>query len=227
MSVTRPLPHDAARLHVTGEARYVDDIPTPLNTLHLAFGQSPAARGVIKTISLDAVRSAPGVVDVLTAADLPFANDVSPSIHDEPLLAVETVQYVGQPVFLVVATSHLAARQAARLGEIEIEESDPLFTVDQALAAGSRFEEGPRIYVRGDVDAAIAGAAHVIDGQLEIGGQEHFYLEGQAALALPQEGGDMVVMSSTQHPTEIQHKVAEALGKPMHAVRVETRRMGG
>jgi xanthine dehydrogenase large subunit len=227
MSVTRPLPHDAARLHVTGEARYVDDIPTPLNTLHLAFGQSPAARGVIKTISLDAVRSAPGVVDVLTAGDLPFANDVSPSIHDEPLLAVETVQYVGQPVFLVVATSHLAARQAARLGEIEIEESDPLFTVDQALAAGSRFEEGPRIYVRGDVDAAIAGAAHVIDGQLEIGGQEHFYLEGQAALALPQEGGDMVVMSSTQHPTEIQHKVAEALGKPMHAVRVETRRMGG
>lgn len=227
MSVTRPLPHDAAGLHVTGEARYVDDIPTPPNTLHLAFGQSPVACGRITALALEAVRSAPGVVDVLTAADLPFANDVSPSLHDEPLLAVETVHYVGQPVFLVVATSHLAARRAARLGDIEIEETAPLFTVEQALAAESRFEEGPRVYARGDVDTAIAGAAHVITGQLEIGGQEHFYLEGQAALALPQEGGDMMVMSSTQHPTEIQHKVAEALGKPMHAVRVETRRMGG
>ncbi|MFC4668664.1 xanthine dehydrogenase molybdopterin binding subunit [Seohaeicola nanhaiensis] len=227
MSVASSLPHDAAQLHVSGAARYIDDIPVPQGCLHLAFGLSTIARGKITTMDLSAVRSAPGVVAVLTADDLPFANDVSPSAHDEPLLAQGTVHYLGQPLFAVVATNHLAARKAARLGEITYAEETPLLTVEDALAANSRFEDGPRIYTKGDAAAAIAGAAHVIEGRLELGGQEHFYLEGQAALALPQEGADMVVHSSTQHPTEIQHKVAEALGVPMHAVRVETRRMGG
>jgi len=227
MSVSKPLPHDAARLHVTGTARYVDDIPTPVGCLHLAFGQSDIAHGRIVAMNLEEVKNAPGVVAVLAAADLPFANDVSPSAHDEPLLAVDGVHYVGQPVFAVVATSHLAARKAARLGQIEYEELPSLLTIDQALAANSRFEDGPRIYQKGDAGAAIAAAEHVVTGVLEIGAQEHFYLESQAALALPQEGGDMLVHSSTQHPTEIQHKVAEALGVPMHGVRVEIRRMGG
>ncbi|SDC98296.1 xanthine dehydrogenase molybdopterin binding subunit [Ruegeria marina] len=227
MSVTRPLPHDAAPLHVAGSARYVDDIPTPRDTLHLAFGLSSIAKGRITAMDLDAVRKAPGVVLVMTADDLPFANDVSPSVHDEPFLSDGSVNYVGQPVFLVVATSHLAARKAARLGRIDYAEEEAILTIEQALAADSRFEEGPRIYEKGDAEAAIAAAAHVIEGSFELGGQEHFYLEGQAALALPGEGGDMLVHSSTQHPTEIQHKVAEALGVPMHAVRVETRRMGG
>ncbi|GFE51027.1 xanthine dehydrogenase molybdopterin binding subunit [Roseobacter cerasinus] len=227
MSVAKPLPHDAAALHVTGAARYVDDIPLPKGALHLAFGLSEVASGVLTHMDLDAVRSAPGVQAVLTAEDLPFDNDVSPSIHDEPLLATGTVHYVGQPLFVVAATSHLAARRAARLGRIEIAETAPILTIEDALAQNSRFEDGPRVYGRGDVEASIAGAPHQISGQLHVGGQEHFYLEGQAALALPQEGGDMVVMSSTQHPTEIQHKVAEALGVPMHSVRVETRRMGG
>ncbi len=227
MSVTKPLPHDAAPLHVAGTARYVDDIPTPKGTLHLAFGFSPIAKGKITAMDLSTVRAANGVVSVMTADDLPFANDVSPSIHDEPLLSDGSVHYIGQPVFLVVATSHLAARKAARLGEIEYSEEPPILTVEEALAADSRFEDGPRIYAKGDAVAAIANSRHVIDGSFEIGGQEHFYLEGQAALAMPNEGGDMLVHSSTQHPTEIQHKVADALGVPMHAVRVETRRMGG
>jgi len=227
MSVSKPLPHDAARLHVTGTARYVDDIPTPADCLHLAFGQSDVAHGRITAMNLDDVKSAPGVVAVLEAGDLPFANDVSPSAHDEPLLAAGSVHYVGQPLFAVVATSHLAARKAARLGEVTYEELTPLLTIDEAMAANSRFEEGPRIYQKGDAGAAIAGADHVVTGVFEIGAQEHFYLEGQAALALPQEGGDMIVHSSTQHPSEIQHKVAEALGLPMHGVRVEIRRMGG
>ncbi len=227
MSVATPLPHDAAQLHVTGAARYVDDIPTPAGTLHLAFGQSTIARGRIIAMDLAAVRAAPGVVAVLTADDLPFANDVSPSAHDEPLLSDGTVHHVGQAIFAVVATSHLAARKAARLGRLDYSEDTPILTIEAALAAGSRFEDGPRIYQKGDAAAAIAAADHVIKGTLEIGGQEHFYLEGQAALALPQEGGDMLVHSSTQHPTEIQHKVAEAIGVPMHGVRVETRRMGG
>ncbi|MEQ6204422.1 xanthine dehydrogenase molybdopterin binding subunit [Sulfitobacter sp. HNIBRBA2951] len=227
MSVSKPLPHDTAHLHVTGEARYVDDIPTPTGTLHLAFGLSDTARGTITAMSVEEAKSAPGVIAVLTAADLPFANDVSPSNHDEPLLADGTIHYLGQPLFLVIATSHLAARKAARLGKVTVESQTPILTIDQAMAANSRFEEGPRIYTKGNVDTALTSAAHTLSGQLDVGGQEHFYLEGQCALALPGEDGDMTIHSSTQHPTEIQHKVAEAIGLPMHAVRVETRRMGG
>ncbi len=227
MSVTKPLPHDAARLHVTGQARYVDDIPSPGGTLSLAFGLSSVAHGRIASLDLDAVRAAHGVVAVLTANDLPAANDVSASIHDEPLLADGTVHHVGQPIFLVVAKSHLAARKAARLGKVAYHELPPLFSREEAMKADSRFEDGPRIYRKGEPGKAIDAAAHVIEGTIDMGGQEHFYLEGQAAMALPQEGGDMVVCSSTQHPTEIQHKVAGAIGVPMHAVRVETRRMGG
>ncbi|WP_377508490.1 xanthine dehydrogenase molybdopterin binding subunit [Octadecabacter sp. R77987] len=227
MSVAKPLPHDAALLHVTGTARYVDDIPAPAGTLHLAFGTSDAACGTITAMDLSAVRAAAGVVAVLTADDLPFDNDVSPSAHDEPLLADGTVHYIGQPLFLVIATSHLAARHAAQLGKIDIDDGTPILTIEAALAANTRFEDGPRIYTKDDVDAALASAPNRLQGRLEMGGQEHFYLEGQAAMSLPQEGGDMLVHSSTQHPTEIQHKVAEAIGKPMHAVRVETRRMGG
>ncbi|CAN0583615.1 unnamed protein product, partial [Ectocarpus sp. 12 AP-2014] len=158
---------------------------------------------------------------------LPFANDVSPSAHDEPLLSDGPVHYVGQPLFLVAATSHLAARKAARLARVDYSEETPILTIEEALAADSRFEEAPRVYGRGDVDTALAQAPRTVSGRFEIGGQEHFYLESQAAIALPQEGGDVIVGSSTQHPSEIQHKVADALGVPMHAVRVESRRMGG
>lgn len=227
MSVAKPLPHDAAHLHVTGQARYIDDLPVPADCLHLAFGISEVAAGKLLSMDLDAVRNTAGVVAVLTADDMPFDNDVSPSAHDEPLLATGEVHYLGQPLFLVVADSHLAARKAARLARVEVQETTPILTIEEALAANSRFEDGPRIWTKGDVDAALNTAPHRLTGRIEMGGQEHFYLEGQAALALPQEGGDMVVHSSTQHPTEIQHKVAEAIGTPMHAVRVEVRRMGG
>jgi xanthine dehydrogenase large subunit len=227
MSVATPLPHDAATLHVTGTARYIDDIPTPAGTLHLAFGIAEIACGTVRAMNLEKVKSAAGVVAVLTADDLPFANDVSPSAHDEPLLATGRVHYYGQPLFMVVAHSHLAARKAARFATIDYAEETPILTIDDAIAADSRFEDGPRIWTKGDVESALSTAPHRITGTINMGGQEHFYLEGQAALALPQEGGDMVVQSSTQHPTEIQHKVAEALGVPMHAVRCEVRRMGG
>ena len=110
MSVHKPHPHDSARLHVTGTARYTDDMPAPVGTVHLAFGLSPVARGRLNGLDLASVRAAEGVLDVLAADDLPFANDVSPSAHDEPLLAIGTVHHVGQPLFAVIATSHLAAR---------------------------------------------------------------------------------------------------------------------
>ena len=227
MSVARPHPHDSAPLHVTGQARYVDDIAAPPGTLHLAFGLSPVARGRIRRLDLAPVRAAPGVVAALAARDLAREADVAPVAHDEPLLAGGEVFYAGQPVFMVIAESHMAARKAARLAGIEIDELPAILTIEQALAADSRFEEGPRIWEKGDARAAIAGAAHVIEGSMTIGGQEHFYLEGQAALAIPGEGGEMVLHVSSQHPSEIQHKVAEALGLAMHDVRVEVRRMGG
>lgn len=227
MSVAKSLPHDAAPLHVTGQARYVDDIPTPATCLHLAFGLSKIARGQLTGLDIEAVRAAPGVVDVITGADLDPIPDCSPSLHDEPLLCDGPIHFLGQPLFLVVATSHGAARRAAALGKATVVEETPILSIDEALAADSRFEEGPRIYGQGDPDAAMIAAEKTVEGSFEVGGQEHFYLESQAALAVPQEGGDMLVHSSTQHPTEIQHKVADALGVGMHAVRVETRRMGG
>ncbi len=222
----RALPHDSGPLHVSGAARYVDDIPLPTGALHLAFGLSTVAHGEILDIDVRAVRAFAGVVAVYTAADFAEMPDCSPSAHDEPLLAVGKVHYVGQPVFLVVADSHLVARQAARLGNITYRELPALLTIDAALAAESRFENGPVVWAKGDAGAAIASAVHVVTGQMEVGGQEHFYLEGQVAAAIPQEDG-MLVHSSTQHPTEVQHKVAHALGLPMSAVRVEVRRMGG
>ncbi len=227
MTFGKPLPHDSGPLHVTGQARYVDDVPVPAGALHLAFGTSTIAHGDVLTMDLSAVRNAPGVVAVMSRDDLTDMPDCSPSAHDEPLLAVDRVYYIGMPLFLVIATSHLAARKAARLGKVTYRALPALLTVDAALAANSRFEAGPVIWAKGDAAAGIAGAPHSVEGSFEVGGQEHFYLEGQVAAALPQEGGDMVILSSTQHPTEIQHKVAHALHLPMNAVRVEVRRMGG
>jgi xanthine dehydrogenase large subunit len=227
MTTGKALPHDSSPLHVTGQARYTDDIPLPGAALHLAFGLSSCAHGTITDLDLSAARAAPGVVAVWSAADFPDMPDCSPSAHDEPLLATGTVHYAGQPVFLVVADSHHAARRAASLCRASYAEKPALLTVDQAVAANSRFEAGPVVWARGDVNAAIDAAPQVIEGSFEVGGQEHFYLEGQVAAAVPLEGGDMLVHSSTQHPTEVQHKVAHALHLPMHAVRVEVRRMGG
>ena len=227
MSVRNPLPHDAAALHVTGAARYVDDVPMPAGTLHLAFGTSEIAHGTLADLDLSAVRSADGVVAVLTADDMPFENDVSPSVHDEPMLCTGEIMYYGMPLFLVVATSHHAARHAAAKAKASFDALPAILTIDDALAVDSRFEDVPRIYEKGALEDGFAAASHRINGSFEMGGQEHFYLEGQAALAMPQENGDMVIQSSTQHPTEIQHKVAHAIGVPMHGVRVEIRRMGG
>ena len=227
MSVGSSFAHDAAQLHVTGQARYVDDIPIPQNGLHLAFGLSTVAKGRIINMDLSPVLDSEGIVAVITCKDLPFENDTSPVAKDEPLLAEGEVNYVGQPLFLVVAESHLLARKAATKALISYAEQLPILSIEDALAAESRFEEGPRIYKKGEASSAIRGAALQLSGTFSIGGQEHFYLEGQAALAFPSDDSEMVIHSSTQHPSEVQHKVANALGLGMHDVRVEVRRMGG
>ncbi|WP_062763137.1 xanthine dehydrogenase molybdopterin binding subunit [Falsirhodobacter sp. alg1] len=227
MSIGKPLPHDAAPLHVTGAARFVDDMPLPRGTLHLAFGLSSIARGAITVLDLAPVRAAPGVVAVIGPDDLAEIPDCSASVHDEPLLAAGRVNHAGQQLFIVVAETHLAARRAARLARVTYAAETPVLTIEDALVANSRFEDGPVIWQKGDAARAIDAADHVIEAALTVGGQEHFYLEGQIAAAVPQEGGDMLIHSSTQHPTEVQHKVAHALHIPMSAVRVEVRRMGG
>ncbi|MEO0681488.1 MAG: xanthine dehydrogenase molybdopterin binding subunit, partial [Pseudomonadota bacterium] len=189
---------------------------------------SPHARARIASMDLGPVRAAEGVVAVLTAQNLPAANDVSPNpTWHEPLLAEnDEVHYQGQPVFAVIAESHLAARRAARLAVVEWRSLPAILTIDDALASDALFE-APYEMARGDAPAALSAAAERLEGEIEIGAQEHFYLEGQAALSVPGEDGDVTVHSSSQHPTEIQHKVAEALGEPYHSVTVEVRRMGG
>ena len=176
MSVGKRLPHDSGPLHVSGDAWYVDDIPTPSNTLHLAFGLSEIAAGSIESLDLSGVQSADGVVDVLTAGDLPHHNDVSPAPLPEPMLSEGKIEFLGQPIFVVAATSHLAARKAARLAKINYVEEKPVFSIEDALAADARFEDGPRVYQKGDAQTAIANAPRQVSGSITMGGQEHFIL---------------------------------------------------
>jgi xanthine dehydrogenase large subunit len=224
---TRPPAHDSAAKHVTGAAIYADDIAAPAGTLHVYPAGADRAHAGILSLDLAAVRAAPGVVAVLTAAEIPGRNDVSPTgTGDEPLFAADEVHYHGQPIFAVVAESYARARAAARLGVVEWEDRPAILTIDQAMAERSFLGPARRIQ-RGQPDDVLASAPHRLSGRMAIGGQEHFYLEGQASLALPQEDGDILVHCSTQHPSEVQHNIAQVLGLPRHAVTVEVRRMGG
>ncbi|UGQ47236.1 xanthine dehydrogenase molybdopterin binding subunit [Massilia endophytica] len=219
-------PHESAELHVLGQAAYTDDIPEVQGTLHAALGLSSKAHAKIVSVDLAPVRAMPGVVDVYTVADIPGTNDCGPIIHDDPILADGIVQYVGQPIFIVVADSHTNARRAARKAVIEYEELTPILTPQEAKAAQS-YVLPPLHLKRGDCQAAFERAPHVVKGQLFVGGQEQFYLEGQIAYAIPKENKGMLVQCSTQHPSEMQHVVAHALGRHSHHVTVECRRMGG
>jgi len=226
MIAGQPLPHESAHLHVSGEAVYTDDIPLPANTLHAALGMSTVAHARIRSLDLTPVRAYPGVVDVATGADVPGDNNFGPILHDDPIFAELLVQFAGQSLFGVAATSYAAARRAARLARVSYEELPAILDVRQALAAGSFLLPAHTIR-RGNPEMALAEAPHRLQGSLVIGGQEHFYLEGQVAVALPQEDGTMLVHSSTQHPTEVQHAVAHALARRSHHVTVQCRRMGG
>ena len=220
------IPHDSSELHVSGEAIYTDDIPEPKGLLHLAVGMSAKPHARISKIDLSAVREAPGVIDVMTAADIPGENNCGPVIADDPVFAPGLVQYVGQAVFAVAAETVDQARKAAKLGLIEYEQLQPILDPRTAVEAGS-FVLPSETIKRGDSGAAIENAAHRLKGSLSCGGQDQFYLEGQIAMAMPAEDGDMFVYSSTQHPGEVQHLVAAAIGKQSKDVVVECRRMGG
>ncbi|WP_296946337.1 xanthine dehydrogenase molybdopterin binding subunit [uncultured Massilia sp.] len=224
--VGRSRPHESARLHVLGQADYTDDIDEVRGTLHAALGLSGKAHARILDVDLAAVRASRGVRAVYTARDIPGTNDCGPIVHDDPILADGLVQYVGQPVFIVVADSHDAARRAARLANITYEELPAILTPQAARAAQS-YVLPPMRLRRGDAQVAFERAPHRVKGELHVGGQEQFYLEGQIAYAIPQENDGMLVLCSTQHPSEMQHVVAHALGLHSHHVTVECRRMGG
>jgi xanthine dehydrogenase large subunit len=220
--------HDSAHKHVAGEAVYIDDIPEPAGTLHAGLGLSTVAHGVLKSVDLSAVRAAPGVVAVLTAADVPGVNDISPSgMKDDPVLAEGRVEFHGQPVFCVVARTRDQARRAARLAKIDYEELPALVDIRDLDPAAARQVTTPLTLKRGDAAAALAEAPRRVTGRMLLGGQDHFYLEGQVSLAVPGEDDEVTVYCSTQGPSETQHMVAHALGVASHAVTVEVRRMGG
>jgi len=221
-----PRPHESARLHVLGQADYTDDIAEVRGTLHAALGLSGKAHARILGIDLAPVRASRGVVAVWTARDIPGVNDCGPIVHDDPIFADGLVQYVGQPLFIVVADTHDNARRAARQAVVTYEELPAILTPQAARAAGA-YVLPPMRLARGDAQAAFERAPHRLAGELHVGGQEQFYLEGQIAYAIPQEDDGMLVLCSTQHPSEMQHVVAHALGLASHHVTVECRRMGG
>ncbi len=226
--VHKDISHDSGHKHVSGQSVYIDDIPMPKGGLHGAFGLSQIAHGEILSMDLDAVRLAPGVVEVFTAADIPGSIDISPThCGDEPLLAGKKVMFFGQQLFLVVAHTRDEARQAAKLAKIEYKELPSIINIDQAIAAGSGVVTSGAVFKRGDIDEGIARSTHHIAGELNVGGQEHFYLEGHVALAIPNEDDEVLVHSSTQNPTEVQAMVAHCLGIAAHKVVIEVRRMGG
>jgi xanthine dehydrogenase large subunit len=225
-SVRRALPHDSAAKHVAGEAIYIDDIPEPRNLLHAYIRMSDVAHGKIKKLDLAPVRAAPGVAAAMCAADLRHGNDIGPGFAGDPVFADKIVEYAGQSVFAVAAETRERARAAAMRGTVEYQELPAILSIEEALKRKAQVLPTLTL-TRGDARKAIAKAPRKISGRLGIGGQDHFYLEGQIAMAVPGEDGDMLVYSSTQHPTEIQHHVAHILGLDSHAVTVETRRMGG
>lgn len=224
--VGRAKKHESADKQVSGEAIYVDDRPALRGELHAAVGQSTHAHANILAMDLSAVKSAEGVVAVITVDDVPGHTDIGPVFPGDPVLAIGKVEFVGQPIFAVAATSYDLARKAVTLAKIEYQALEAVLTVKDALAK-QHFVRPPFTMKRGDSTSAIANAAHQLSGEIVVGGQEHMYLEGQVSTAVPTEDGGMEIFTSSQHPSEVQKLVAEVLAIPLNKVLVDMRRMGG
>ena len=219
-------PHESAHAHVTGQAVYIDDIPPSRGELLVDFVGSPVAHGRITRVELAAARCIPGVVALLTAADIPGERLFGAIFHDEEVLAWDEVHHIGQPIVIIAAETRQALRDAKKAIQIEVENLPPVLTIDDAIAGG-HFLGSTRRITRGDAPGALGQAANTLAGEVRIGGQEHFYLEPQAARAVPGEGGQIVIQSSTQNPSEVQSVVASVLGLHHCQVVCEVRRMGG
>jgi xanthine dehydrogenase large subunit len=224
-SVGKNIPHDSARGHVTGESIYIDDMPPSRGELIVDFFWSPVAHGRIRAIDVEKARAVPGVVALFTHRDL-HHNLFGPIIQDEILLAEDTVTFIGQPIVVIGAESREAIRAAKQAIVVDIERLEPVFTIDDAKRK-KQFIGPIRHIRRGDADRAFASARHVLEGTWINGGQDHFYLESQAAIAVPGEFDQLTVHSSTQNPSEVQEVIAHLLGLPINKVTVVTKRMGG
>ncbi len=224
--VGRALSHESARGHVTGHAKYVDDLwPLVTGVVHLWPVNVPHAHARVLGIDTARALAAPGVLTVLTAADVPGENDIGPARRDEPLFPSE-INFHSQAVAWVVAESEKEARAAAKLCEVQVEVLPAICSIREAIAAGSFLTEPERM-ARGDVPRALGRGPGRLSGEIFVGGQEHFYLETQAALASIDEAGALFVQSSTQHPSETQDVIGRVLGLPRHSVNVQCLRMGG
>jgi xanthine dehydrogenase large subunit len=227
-TVGKAIAHDSSVLHVAGTATYIDDIREPEGLLHVAPGYArEGAKGKLITVDLDAVRGVPGVVAVLTAKDIPGINDCSPALGDDPIFAETEIAFHGQVIFAVVAETRDAARRAARLAKIEVAAEIPAVSTDDAINMDTKDILPPYAFKRKDAAKTVASSKYKIEESFRIGGQEHFYLEGQVSLAVPEEHGGMTVHCSTQHPTEVQHIIAKMLGVMDAKITCECRRMGG
>lgn len=224
--VGKGIAHDSAKKHVSGEAVYIDDMADLPGTLHAALILSPVAAGTLKGMDTAKAAAMEGVAAIVTAADIAGANQIGPIVIDEPLFAQRELDYLGQPVGAVAAESCEQAVRAAHAVDFDIAEREPVLDVEAAHRRGDYVIDAQRL-VAGDVDVALESADRIVEGRLDIGGQDHFYLETQIACAVPGEDGDMTVHSSTQHPTEVQHHVAHVLGCYANAVDVQVRRIGG
>jgi xanthine dehydrogenase large subunit len=218
--------HDSAHGHVTGVARYIDDMPLLPGTQEIVLVTSPHAHARIVSVDVSAARAMDGVRGIATAADIPGHNDVGPIFDGEPVLADGIADYAGAPIVAVAADTYDQAFAAAKKVVVEYEELTPVLDIEDALAR-EQYTYPPQIITYGDPATAIAAATRRIKGELRCGGQDHFYLESNIALAVPRDDGDLEIYSSTQHPSEVQHGVAHTLGVASNAVTVEVRRMGG
>lgn len=218
--------HESAEKHVTGKAAYIDDLAVPADALHVALGLSPVAHGTLTQLDLSKVKAAPGVVDVITFHEVPGHTDIGPVFPGDPIFVDQEISYAGQCLFAVAATSLQVARRAVKLAIISIDEQ-PASLDPVAAAEREEFVRPTHVQTRGDWQQALDQAEQIIEGELFVGGQEHFYLEGQACVVHPTEDEGVIVHTSNQHPSETQKLVAEVLDIPFHAVTVEVRRMGG
>ncbi len=225
-AVGTALPHDSAHLHVSGRAAYTDDLPEPRDLLHVAVGLSSRAHARLRAIDLGDVLAAEGVVDVCLASDIPGENNCGPIVHDEKILATDTVEYAGQAIFAVAARTVEQARKAAQLANIDYEELEPILDPLTAVEKGS-FVLPSETLTRGDPAAVIREAPRRLQRRITMGGQDQFYLEGHISMCVPQEDDGLLLYSSTQHPDEVQHLVANATNRAAKDVTCVCRRMGG
>ena len=226
--VGTPTQHASAELQASGEAKYVDDIPKPIGTLHAALIVSEKPHAVIKALHISKAMSMPGVVGIHLAADIPGNNAIGPVLLDEEVLATSLVTCVGQPIGVVTARTRAEALEAARAVDVEYDELPPILTIEDAIQNNSFYGQDKKEICRGDVDKAFEDKTlTVVEGSVRMGGQEHFYLEPNAHLVIPTETGEIVSYSSTQCPQKHQHYISSCLGVSSHKVVVKTKRIGG